>query len=203
MSEINAEEKPSLEGEECRVEEEPLLEKESKEEQPEDAPESVEQEMEVESLEEACEAARLEAAENFDRFLRARAELDNYRKRTAKIRQETREDTLRELLMKVAPILDNMRRALGQESENVQSLKQGVELIYSQLGDALKGYGLEPIEAVGQPFDPHLHEALMEVVHDEYSPGTVIEELDKGYKLNDKVVRPARVVVCKAAGENG
>ena len=203
MSEINAEDKPSLEGEECRVEEEPLPEKESREEQPEDSPENTRQEIEMESLEEACEAARIEAAENYDRFLRARAELENYRKRTAKIRVETREDTLRELLANVAPILDNMRRALGQESENVESLKQGVELIYNQLGDVLKGYGLQPIEAVGQPFDPHLHEALMEVEHDEYSPGTVIEELDKGYKLNDKVVRPARVVVCKAVGENG
>ena len=203
MSEINAEDKPSLDAQECRVEEESLVEMESEKEQPDDSPEGTEQEVEVESLEEACQAARVEAAENYDRFLRARAELENYRKRTAKIRVETREETLRELLMKIAPILDNMRRALGQESENVESLKQGVALIYNQLGDALKGYGLEPIEAVGQPFDPHLHEALMEVEHEEYSPGTVVEELDKGYKLNDRVVRPARVVVSKAGGDNG
>lgn len=203
MSEINPEKRPSPGGEERREEDEPLVELDDKGEPPDSSAEKTEREDEVGRLEEACEAAREEAAENYDRFLRARAELDNYRKRTAGIRVETREETLRELLMKIAPILDNMRRALGQESENVESLKQGVELIYNQIGDALKGYGLEPIEAVGQPFDPHLHEALMEVEHGEYSPGTVVEELDKGYKLNDKVVRPARVVVCKAGEENG
>ena len=203
MSETNPEDRPSPGGEECREDEEPLVDLEDKGEQLDAPPENEDRGDEVGSLEEACEAARVEAAENYDRFLRARAELDNYRKRTARIRVEAREETLRELLMKIAPILDNMRRALGQESENVESLKQGVDLIYNQIGDALKGYGLEPIEAVGQPFDPHLHEALMEVEHEEFSPGTVVEELDKGYRLNDKVVRPARVVVCKAEGDNG
>ena len=143
------------------------------------------------------ESARAEAAENYDRFLRATAELDNYRKRTAKVRTETREEALRDVLLQIAPILDNMRRALAQENKDGDAFKQGVELIYNQFQETLRGYGLEAIEAMGQPFDPSIHEALMEVEHDEHPPGTVVEEMEKGYRLNNKVVRPARVIVSK------
>ena len=166
------------------------------------------QEEESESQEEAAEpeddglaeleAARVEAAANYDRYVRAVAELDNYRKRTVRMRAETRDETLRDVLLQVAPILDNLRRALRQETQEAELLKQGVELICGQFNDVLKGYGLAEIEAVGQPFDPEVHEALAEVPDDEHAPGTVIEEMEKGYKLNDKVVRYARVVVSKA-----
>ena len=144
------------------------------------------------------EAARAEAAANYDRYVRAVAELDNYRKRTVRMRAETRDETLRDVLLQVAPILDNLRRALRQETQEAELLKQGVELICGQFNDVLKGYGLAEIEAVGQPFDPEVHEALAEVPDAEHAPGTVIEEMEKGYKLNDKVVRYARVVVSKA-----
>ena len=148
------------------------------------------------------EAARAEAAANYDRYVRAVAELDNYRKRTVRMRAETRDETLRDVLLQVAPVLDNLRRALRQETQEVDALKQGVELICGQFNDVLKGYGLTEIESVGQPFDPEVHEALAEVPDDEHTPGTVIEEMEKGYKLNDKVVRYARVVVSKASAEN-
>jgi molecular chaperone GrpE len=148
------------------------------------------------------EAARAEVAANYDRYVRAVAELDNYRKRTVRMRTEARDETLRDVLLQVAPVLDNLRRALRQETQEVDSLKQGVELICGQFNDVLKGYGLAEIEAVGQPFDPQVHEALAEVPDGEYPPGTVIEEMEKGYKLNDKVVRYARVVVSKASAEN-
>ena len=147
-------------------------------------------------------AALVEAAANYDRYLRSVAELDNYRKRTAKMRSEAREDTLRDILLQIAPILDNLRRALGQETQDADSLKQGVELISGQFNEVLKGYGLAEIEAVGQPFDPNIHEALAEVPSAEHDPGTVMEEMEKGYTLNDKVVRPSRVVVSKAGGES-
>jgi molecular chaperone GrpE len=168
---------------------------------PEDTEERIEEQ--EESPEKALYAARAEAQENYDRFLRATAELDNYRKRTAKVRAETREEALRDVLLQIAPILDNMRRALAQENKDVDVFKQGVELIYSQFQETLKAYGLEEIEAVGQPFDPTLHEALMEIEHQEHPPGTVVEEMEKGYRLNSKVVRPARVIVSKAGGEDG
>ena len=148
------------------------------------------------------EAARAEATANYDRYVRAVAELDNYRKRTVRMRAEARDETLRDVLLQVAPILDNLRRALRQDTQEAESLKQGVELICGQFNDVLKGYGLAEIEAVGQPFDPEVHEALAEVPDAEHAPGTVIEEMEKGYKLNDKVVRYARVVVSKASAES-
>ena len=172
---------------------------------------AVESQEETESQEEAepeddglaeLEAARAEAAANYDRYVRAVAELDNYRKRTVRMRAETRDETLRDVLLQVAPVLDNLRRALRQETQEVDSLKQGIELICGQFNEVLKGYGLTEIESVGQPFDPEVHEALAEVPDDEQTPGTVIEEMEKGYKLNDKVVRYARVVVSKASAEN-
>ena len=148
------------------------------------------------------EAARAEAAANYDRYVRAVAELDNYRKRTVRMRAETRDEILRDILLQVAPILDNLRRALRQETQEAELLKQGVELICGQFNDVLQGYGLAEIEALGQSFDPEVHEALAEVPDDEHAPGTVIEEMEKGYKLNDKVVRYARVVVSKASAES-
>ena len=155
-------------------------------------------EPEVDGLAE-LEAARAEAAANYDRYVRAVAELDNYRKRTVRLRAEARDETMRDVLLQVAPILDNLRRALHQETQEVDLLKQGVELICGQFNDVLKGYGLAEIEAVGRPFDPKVHEALAEVPDGEHSPGTVIEEMEKGYKLNGKVVRYAHVVVSKAS----
>ena len=110
---------------------------------------------------------------------------------------------MRDVLLDIAPILDNMQRALAQDSEDVQALKEGVSLIYSQFSEALKRYGLEEMETIGQPFDPNLHEAMLEIEHGEYEPGTVVEETEKGYKLNGNVVRAARVVVSKAGGDNG
>lgn len=149
----------------------------------------------------ALAAAQAEAAQNYDRFLRASAELDNFRKRTVKLRSDSREEALRDILLQVAPLLDNMRRALGQETDDAAVLRQGVELIQSQFQDVLKGYGLEEIEAVGRPFDPNYHDAMMEVPTDEHPPGTVVQEMEKGYALRDKVVRPSRVVVSKAPEE--
>ena len=145
----------------------------------------------------ALQAARAQAEENYDRFLRTAAELDNYRKRTAKIRLETREEVLRDVLLQIAPILDNVSRALSQESQDFDSLKQGVELISSQFKDVLQRYGLEEIEAVGKPFDPNLHEALMEVEDQQHPAGTVVGQLEKGYTLNKKVARASRVIVSK------
>ena len=141
------------------------------------------------------ETARAEALENHDRYLRAAAELDNFRKRTVKMRSETRDETLRNVLMQIGPMLDNFRRALGEETDDVASFRQGIEIIFKQFNDILSGYGLVEIDSEGEPFDPNLHEALAQVPSDEHPPGTVIQEMEKGYMLNDRVVRPARVVV--------
>ena len=151
--------------------------------------------VEVEEETSELETVRAEALENRDRYLRAAAELDNFRKRTVKMRSETRDETLRNVLMQIGPMLDNFRRALGQKTDDVASFRQGIEIIFKQFNDILSGYGLVEIDAEGEPFDPNLHEALAQVPSDEYPPGTVIQEMEKGYMLNDRVVRPARVVV--------
>ena len=182
--------------------------------------EEVSQETDVEQIEEAAgaeeaEAAggeegaddelaklRAEAEEYRDRHLRAAAELDNLRKRTARIRLETREEGLRDMLLQFAPVLDNLQRALSLESEDLSAFRQGVELIQQQFQEVLGRFGLEEIKSVGQPFDPNLHEALMQMESDEFPAGTVLEETEKGYRLGDKVLRPARVVVSRASDEN-
>jgi molecular chaperone GrpE len=142
-------------------------------------------------------AARDEAVANYDRFLRAAAELDNLRKRTAKVRSETREEALRETLLRLAPVLDNLTRAQAQQTDDAAAVRRGVELIVGQFRDALRGFGLEEIAALGRPFDPNVHEALLEVPTNDHPPGTVIDQMDQGYTLNGKVIRPARVVVSK------
>ena len=158
---------------------------------------------EVEDLspEEMIAAAKQESAAHYDRYLRSVAELDNFRKRTARMRSDVREETLRDMLLQMAPVLDNMRRALDQDTEDAEGLKQGIELIYSQFNAALEGYGLKAVESIGAPFDPNLHEAMLEVEDAENEPGTVVQEMEKGYELNGKVVRPARVIVSKAPSE--
>ena len=153
---------------------------------------------EDDDLETQLGKAQAESAEHYDRYVRAVAELDNYRKRTIKMRAESREETIRDLLLQVAPLLDNMRRALSLEDSDAAAIVQGIGLIFNQFQDILKGYGLEEIDAVGTPFDPNLYEAMLEVESAEHPPGTVVEEMDKGYVLREKVVRPARVVVSKA-----
>lgn len=151
-----------------------------------------------EDLTALLEAARAEAARSHDRYLRAAADLDNFRKRTVKMRSEARDETLRDVLLQVAPVLDNMRRALADDTDDAAALRRGVDIILNQFNDILRGYGLQEIAAEGQPFDPNLHEALVQVPTDEHPPGTVIQEMERGYKLNDRVVRPARVVVSMA-----
>ena len=149
------------------------------------------------SPEEMMAEVKQEAAAHYDRYLRSVAELDNFRKRTARMRSDVRDETLRDMLLQMAPVLDNMRRALDQDTEDAEGLKQGIELIYSQFNAALEGYGLRAVKAIGASFDPNLHEAMLEVEDAENEPGTVVQEMEKGYELNGKVVRPARVIVSK------
>ena len=146
--------------------------------------------------------AKREAAQIQDRYLRAVAELYNFRKRTVKARAETRDDTLRDVLLQIAPLLDNLRRALAQETEDAAAVRQGVEIIVTQFKEILSGYGLQEIEAMGKPFDPNEHEAMMQVPSAEHEPGIVMQEMEKGFRLRDKVVRPSRVIVSSQLDES-
>ncbi|HEY0324155.1 MAG TPA: nucleotide exchange factor GrpE [Pyrinomonadaceae bacterium] len=151
-----------------------------------------------------AELKRVEAerAELQERLMRRQAEFDNYRKRVERERGETYNRMVGEVARKLLPVLDNLRRALdaeasmkANESEEFRHFLNGVELIYKQLNDVLEGLGVEPVAAVGQPFDPHVHEAVVTEQTEDFEPDTVIQELVRGYRLGDKLLRPAVVKV--------
>lgn len=137
-----------------------------------------------------------------DKLARRQADFENYRKRTERERGETYHRMVGDVVSKLLPVMDNMRRALEAESllEKTESKEfshflHGVELIYKQLNDVLGELGVQPVAAVGQPFDPHVHEAVATEPSDEHEPDTVIQELLRGYLLGGKLLRPAMVKV--------
>jgi molecular chaperone GrpE len=126
--------------------------------------------------------------------LRLQADMDNFRKRQTR-RADEAIDTERERLLRlILPVADNLARALSHDGPGDESLRRGVELTYRELLRLLKAEGVTLIEAVGQPFTPELHEAVATVATNARA-GTIVEELELGYKLGDKLLRPARVVV--------
>ncbi len=151
-----------------------------------------------------AELKRVEAerADLMDQLSRRQADFENYRKRTERDRGETYTRMVGDVVGRLLPVLDNLRRALDAEAsqqagetEEFRHFLQGVELIYKQLSDVLEGLGLQPVAAVGQPFDPHVHEAVSTEQTEDYEPDTVIQELVRGYRLGDKLLRPAVVKV--------
>lgn len=142
----------------------------------------------------ALTAVQTQAEEYLARLQRLQADFENFRRRT---RQE-RDDLLRfaseDLICKLLPVLDNMERALVASGDQ-ESLHKGVEMVYRQFLEVLGGQGLTPVCAVGQEFDPNLHQAVMQIPSPAHADNTVVEELQKGYQLKDKVIRPAMVKV--------
>lgn len=143
--------------------------------------------------------AQLEAklTETENRLLRLHADFDNYRRRVRLDMEAAEKYRAQSLVADLLPILDNFERALQVqvEDEKAKSLLQGMEMVYRSLIEALKKEGVEAIESVGKPFDPHVHQAVMQVDDQNYEPNTVVEEFQKGYKLKDRVIRPAMVKV--------
>ncbi|PTX64845.1 molecular chaperone GrpE [Melghirimyces profundicolus] len=138
-----------------------------------------------------------EAEENEERALRSAADLENFRRRAKKEREELAKYAAVPLVEKLLPVLDNLERALeaGGKSEDAKALHQGVEMVYRQLLQSLEEHGLTPIEAEGLEFNPHEHNAVMEVEAEGVEPGMVVEELQKGYRFKDRVIRPSMVKV--------
>jgi len=133
-----------------------------------------------------------------DRMLRIQAEFENYKRRTEKERIAERKYKSQDLANELLPVLDNFERALQTETvDENKGFVEGIEMVYNQLISALKSEEIEPIETENKPFDPNFHHAVMQVEDDEYEPNTVVEELQKGYMLKDKVIRPAMVKVNK------
>jgi len=142
------------------------------------------------------EKLRLERDSLLDRLARAQADFENARKRAAREQQEYREYALADAIRALLPVLDSFERALTTSADKSE-LRNGVELIYKQLQDALEKLGLRPVPAKGEPFDPRLHEAIEMVDTTEAPDHQVIEELQRGYKLKDRLLRPAMVKVAR------
>lgn len=157
----------------------------------------------IPQLEEALAAKEAEAAANWDKYLRERADLENYRRRMQKEKEELQKYGNECLLLEILPVLDNMERALEHASEeSLSAVIEGVNLTRSMLLSVLKKFGVEPVESRGAQFDPAFHQAMCRVESAEAAPNTVIEEFQKGYMLNDRLLRPAMVSVA-GAPKNG
>jgi len=151
----------------------------------------------IEALQDEIDQLRQSAEEMRNSYLRVMADFDNFRKRqreeTARLSNFVRE----ELILKLLPIVDNFERATqaAEAEHSYESLVEGVNLTLRQLHEMLQKEGVEPIEAAGQEFNPEFHEALMRVETEEYPENTIIDELEKGYTISGKILRPARVRV--------
>lgn len=167
----------------------------------ENAPENAQPaETAVDSLKEQLAAKELEAKNNYDRFLRQVAELENFKKRTSRERDEAIRFANESLIKDLLPVVDNLERAVAHASGggNGKPIVEGVEMVLKGLLDAMAKHGVTQISAVGQPFDPSKHEAMAQVESAEHEPNSVVDELHKGYMLRDRLLRPALVSVAKA-----
>ena len=138
-------------------------------------------------------AAELDEARN--QMLRLRAEFDNYRKRTARDAERVRKTAAEALLRELLPVVDNLERAFDHVEDKSDGLAQGVEMVLKQLCRVLSTHGVEPIPALGEVFDPNVHEALSHLPSEEYAADRVMQEFERGYRAGDFVLRPAKVVV--------
>jgi molecular chaperone GrpE len=150
------------------------------------------------------ELKRIEAenAELKSQLARRQADFENYRKRVERERNETYNRVVADVAAKLLPVSDNLKRALeaessveAAESDEFRHFLSGVDLIWKQLNGVLDALGVKPIPSVGEPFDPHVHEAVVTEATDEYEPDTVMQEIVAGYRLGDKLIRPALVKV--------
>ena len=140
--------------------------------------------------------------EEHERFLRAAADLENYKKRAVREREEVQKFANERLLKDLIPVLDNLERALAAAPEG-DPMAKGVKLVLRAFEEALGRHGVKGFSALGQPFDPRLHEAVMQVAGSDQPPGTVVLEHGRGFLLNDRLVRPAMVGVAVTEPQPG
>jgi molecular chaperone GrpE len=146
---------------------------------------------------EELEQLRKQADENYQRYLRTQADFDNFRRRARQEKEDLAKYASQKLVESLVPIIDNFDRALqsSKETQDFDGLVKGIDMVFRQFEGVLQTEGVKQIESVGQPFNPEFHQAIMQVETDEYEEGIVVEELQKGYMLNDRVIRPAMVKV--------
>jgi len=152
---------------------------------------------ELRSLQDALQKAREAQAQAEDQLLRKAAEFDNYRKRVQRDLVDLRPQVVAETLRAFLPVLDGFERALSTPNEAAEDFRRGVELIQRQLNDVTRKLGMEAVSAVGKRFDPHVHEAIEMVETDAAPDHVVLEELQKGYRLKERLIRPAMVRVAR------
>jgi molecular chaperone GrpE len=157
--------------------------------------------VEVESVEDRLKAAEVRAEENHDRLLRVTAEFENYKKRAERDINDFRKFANESFIKETLPIVDNLERALeipkGDSEATPESMREGVEMTLKGLLSCLKKYGVVPVESLGKQFDPHFHQAVMQEESETRPDNTVSQELQKGYMMQDRLLRPAMVVVSK------
>lgn len=155
----------------------------------------------VGQLQAQIDALTAEKASLYDKLLRRQAEFENYRKRVERERSELYQHGRDDVLLQFLPVVDNFERALSSlesSAGDAEALLHGVELIHKQFKDALSKLGLEAVEAVGQAFDPHVHEAVTMEATDKHKENTVIQEFERGYRIGDRLLRPAKVKVASS-----
>ena len=140
-----------------------------------------------------------EYKELYDKYVRLHAEFENFKRRITKDKQEAIKYANQELIRQILPFVDNLERSLqhADESKNIDALKEGIEMTIKDFLKTLEKLGLETIQSEGEPFDPNVHEAIMQEERDDMEPNTVVQELQRGYKLHGRVIRPATVTVSK------
>jgi molecular chaperone GrpE len=165
----------------------------------------LDQATELAKLREHLEAKEKEAKENYDRYLRQVAEVENFRKRASREREEAIRFANEVLVKDLLPVVDNLERAIAHAKDggNGKPLVEGVEMVLRGFFDTLAKHGVVPIAAVGQRFDPEKHEAMAQIESGTYEPNTVVEEYHKGYLLRDRLLRPALVSVAKTPKSQG
>ena len=146
-------------------------------------------------VEDKAAALEAELKEKSDRILRLQADFENFRRRTAKEKEELAAVITQNILGDLLPLLDNFERAMAVEQTDGEAFQKGVEMIFTQLKEVLDKNGLEHIEAEGQPFDPNVHQAVMRVQDPEKEDDTIEQELQKGYMVKGRVIRPSMVQV--------
>ena len=176
------------------------------ENQPDDVEKNDEVTDEIESLKDALAVARKEASDNYERFLRLGADFENYKKRVQRQMDDHRKFSNTELIKDLLPVVDNLERAIAAYHDNRANIEscmvEGVEMTLKEVLNILEKHNATQVEAQGKPFDPNYHEAVMQEESEQHPENTVINELQKGYLLHDRLIRPSMVVVSKGSSTN-
>ena len=158
----------------------------------------------IEDLEAKLESKEQEAKENYERLLRVSAEFENYKKRTSRDLEELRKFANQSLIKEMLSVVDNLELAMNSTNGDKtidKGLLQGLDMTHKEILKVFEKFEVRPIDAMGQTFDPTFHEAVMQEETDEFAENTVINELQKGYLIHDRLLRPSMVVVARSKGE--